>query len=113
MTPLWKRIFWGITLALLAAMWIYGAIYPSHGESQFLFGLLAVCAIVGSSFCLFPKLSMQACQGIGVGLKWTYWLGITVLVGAGIVSFINGAPIPAAIIIGALIIAVAISQSQS
>ena len=108
-----KQIFWGIVLGLLAVMWIYGAIYPSPRESPLLFGILGLCATIASSFTLFPKLSLKFFQGLGVGLKWLYFLGMGILVIAGIISFINGAPIPAAIIVGAIIIALAISQSHN
>ncbi len=108
-----KQIFWGLVLGLLAAMWIYGAIYPSPGESPLLFGILGLCATIASSFTLYPKSSLKFFQGLGVGLKWLYFLGMGILVIAGIISLINGAPIPAAIIVGAIIIALAISQSRN
>ena len=110
--PSWRLIFWGVVLALLAAMWIVGAVRPSSNENPYLFALLAICAAVGSSFCLFPNTAGRFWHAIGVGFSWLYWLFIAGLVGAGIVSFIFGAPVPAAIIVGALIIAAAIKQSQ-
>ena len=107
-----QRVPWGIVLALLAAMWGYGAFNPSPDEPRYLFALLAVCAAFGSGALLLPKANMRMWHAIGVGMKWLYWLSMAALIGAGVVSFMFGAPIPAAIIIGALIIAAAIRQPQ-
>jgi len=108
----WRRIFWGVVLAMLAAMWLVGAVRPSPDENRYLFAVLAIFATVGSSFCLFSNAAGRFWQAIGVGISWLYWLVMAGLIGAGIVSFIFGAPIPAVIIAGALIITAAIKQSQ-
>jgi len=110
--PSWRRTFWGVILALLAATWIVGVVNPSLDDNRYLFALLAICATVGSSFCLFPKASESFWHAIGVGVSWLYYMFMGGLIIAGVVSFIAGAPIPAAIIAGALIIATAITQSQ-
>ncbi len=107
-----RSIFWGVILALLAAMWLVGAYNPSPDENYLLFALLGIFAAVGSGFCFFPKISERFLKAIGIGLNWLFWIGVVGLLGAAIISFIAGAPIPAAIIIGSIIIAGAINQSQ-
>ena len=108
-----KSVFWGIILGVLGASWLYGAIYPSPGESRLLFSILGIGGLVGSGFCLSPKLTTKLFNWIGLGIKWAYILGVVILIIAGIVSIFVGAPIPAAIIVGSLIIASAISQQES
>ena len=108
----WRRIFWGVVLVLLAAMWGLGAFDPGPDEPRYLFALLAVCAALGSGALLFPKANKRLSHAIGVGVSWLYWLSMAALIGAGVVSFMFGAPIPAAIIVGALIIAASIRQPQ-
>ncbi len=110
--PPWRRLSWGVLLALLAAMWIAGAVRPSPDENRYLFALLAICAVTGSGLCLFPKASERFWRAIGVGVSWLYYLFVAGLIIAGIVSIFAGAPIPAAIIVGALIIAAAIKQTS-
>ncbi len=109
--PSRRLIFWGVVLALLASMWIYGAVNPSPGENRYLFAVLGIFAAFGSAV-IFVAGAPKFMHGVGVGFSWLFWLFIGGLVVAGIVSFIFGAPIPAAIIVGALIIAAAIKQTQ-
>ncbi len=107
----WRLICWGVVLALLASMWIYGAVNPSPGENRYLFAVLAIFAAIGSVVILLDG-APKFMHSVGVGFSWLFWLIMAGLVGAAIVSFIAGAPIPAAIIVGALIIAAAIKQSE-
>ena len=107
-----RSIFWGVVLALLAVMWLVGAYNPSPDENYLLFALLGIFATVGSGFCFFPKISERFWKTIGISLNWLFWISVAGLLGAAIISFIAGAPIPAAIIIGSIIIAGAINQSQ-
>lgn len=107
------RTMWGVTLAVLAAMWIAGAVSPSPNDKPYLFAVIGISATVGSGFCLFPKASERFWKAIGIGIKWTWILGMIGAAVAGIISIVAGAPIPAAIIFGALIIATAIRQSEN
>ena len=119
-----RRVSWGVVLALVAAAYFFAAARPSPDENPYLFILVAICATLGSYACLFPKAAkrlwnttiklLQRPLGVirsaFIGL---FWLTFAALALWGIITVFAVAPIPASIIIGALIIAAAIAIKQS